>query len=102
MWRMAFAFANLGIPGAMVLSKNWTTKHRPQLVTQLVALLLSKENPAGILLNEVGNLTDLLKAQEREEFEAEGRGYDNIACGTSASKLSGLHSRSWRRTMLAA
>ena len=63
-WRMAVAFANVGIAGTMVRSKHWATKHRPRLLTQLVALLRSKENPAGILLNEIGNLSDLVQGQE--------------------------------------
>ena len=67
-WRMAFAFANVGIAGAMVKSSRWEKKHRPRLLTQLVALLWSTENPAGILLNEIGNLSDLVQGQEREKI----------------------------------
>ena len=67
-WRMAVDFANLGIAGTMVKSKHWATKHRRRLLAQLVALLQSKKNPAGILLNEIGNLSDLVQGQEREKI----------------------------------
>ena len=69
MWQMAFAFVNLGMSGAMLRSDKWWKTHRPLLVEQFMDLLLSDEKPAGIFLNEVGNLSDLLEAHERNEFE---------------------------------
>ena len=78
-WRMAFAFANVGISGTMVKSHNWAETHRLKLLTQLVALLQSKEEPAGIFLNEIGNLSDLVEGQEREKINGVLKDAFNIA-----------------------
>ena len=65
---MALAFANIGITGNTVSGSQRVKKHRPKLLDLFVALLQSKERPAGLLLNEVGNLNDLLQDLERQEF----------------------------------
>ena len=67
---MVLASANIGISGKMMLplGSDWARKHRPKLLDQFVALLESKERPAGLLLNEVGNLNDLLQEQQRQVF----------------------------------
>ena len=47
---------------------NWLKKHRPTLLKQFVELLEYK-NVIGLCLCEVGNLSDLLDAEDRREFE---------------------------------
>ena len=61
-------FANIGLARSAVVGTNWTKTHRPTLLRQFVDLLLSEERPAGLLLNEVCNLSDLLNADERSKY----------------------------------
>ena len=65
---MALAFANIGLARSAVVGTNWTKTHRPTLLRQFVDLLRSEKRPAGLLLNEVGNLSDLLQDDERNKF----------------------------------
>ena len=67
-WRMALAFANVGLTGTAASAKHWVNRRRPKLLQQFTALLQSEERPAGLLLNEVGNLSDLLVQDERQKF----------------------------------
>ena len=67
---MALAFANIGLAGKAVGGSRWAKHHRPKLLKQLVGLLTTQERPAGLLLNEVGNLSEVLDAQQRDEFNA--------------------------------
>ena len=96
-WRMAFAFANVGICGAMVKSRRWGTSYRLRPFTQLIALLESKENPAGILLNEVGNLGDLVQGQGARRPTAclRRRSTLPVLQSTAIPRFSGAMAKRW-------
>ena len=66
--RCALAFANIGLAGSAVLGAHWNGKHRPVLLRQFTSLLQTEPRPAGLLLCEVGNLSELLSVKQRREF----------------------------------
>jgi len=68
-WQCALAFADIGLPGSAVSGSHWSNKHRPALLRQFTRLLQTERRPAGLLLCEVGNLTELLKTEDRQEFD---------------------------------
>jgi hypothetical protein len=68
------AFSNIGLPAAGIRGKQWSNKHGPRL-TRLVTELFEASaghgrhhELLGILLNEVGNLSDLLDDKCRDTF----------------------------------
>ena len=75
-WDGLLAFANIGLPGAAVSGSQWTKKHRPRL-DKLVTDLFHESQHCdgkrhelnGILLNEVGNLSDLLDKNCKKKFD---------------------------------
>ena len=56
-WRVSLAFSNLGLAGAAFSGKRW--KEHKEVLVQLFTELLKKQ-VMGLLLNEVGNMDDLL------------------------------------------
>ena len=65
-WNGALAFSNIGLSGKAVSGSKWS-KHRERLVKLVVDLLTTKPL-LGVLLNEVGNLTDKLDPNDRRKF----------------------------------
>ena len=68
-WTGAFAFSNLGLPGAAFQGNNWRKKHAGKLREMFSNLLMTKQEPQGILLCEVGNLSDPITPEGRERLE---------------------------------
>ena len=66
-WQVAVAFSNIGLPGEAIDSDNWGRKHRPRLKRLLKQLL--DEEVVGILLCEVGNMSDLVTTAGKALFE---------------------------------
>ena len=56
-WRGSFAFANIGMAGSAFTGKEWYEKHNPALKELFTGLL--NQQAQGLLLNEVGNMSDL-------------------------------------------
>ena len=62
------AFSNVGLPGGAIHGKSWDL-HRECLARMVYNLLISSSwRVVGILLNEVGNLDDLLDTEAKEKF----------------------------------
>ena len=68
-WTGAFAFSNLGLPGAAFQGNNWRKKHAGKLREMFSNLLLTKQEPQGILLCEVGNFSDPITPKGRQRLE---------------------------------
>ena len=67
-WRVGLAYTNIGLPGKAFEGKDWP-KHRRTL-WELFTNLLKEEGPiVGLLLNEVGNLDDLLSKEGKQRLE---------------------------------
>ena len=56
-WRAALAYSNIGLAGNAFTSKKWYTKHRGVFLELFTKLL--RTPVLGLLLNEVGNMSDL-------------------------------------------
>ena len=73
-WEGTLAFSNIGLAGAAVRGNQWSNKHRPRLVRLVNELFEANAGHGrhhkllGILLNEVGNLSDLLDDECRNTF----------------------------------
>ena len=73
-WEGTLAFSNIGLPATGIRGRHWSNKHGPRLtrlVTELFEANAHDERPhqlLGILLNEVGNLSDLLDGECRDKF----------------------------------
>ena len=65
----AFAFSNIGMPGEAFEGVNWQKKHVGKLRVIFSSLLRTKEKPQGILLCEVGNLSDPITPEGRKRLE---------------------------------
>ena len=70
-WTGAFAFSNIGLPGAAFRGKGWLKKHAGNLRELLSNLLMTEQKLQGILLCEVGNVSDPITLEYREQFEVE-------------------------------
>ena len=68
-WTSAFAFSNVGLPGAAFQGVNWQNKHAGKLRDLFSNLLMTKQKPQGILLCEVGNISDPITPEGRERLE---------------------------------
>jgi hypothetical protein len=68
-WGGAFAYSNLGLPGAGFSGPHWANKHRPVLLKLFTELMSSDYPVLGLLLCEVGNLDDLLDATGKKRLE---------------------------------
>ena len=68
-WDGAFAFSNAGMAGAAFEGPKWQKKHAGKLGEIFSNLLMTKQKPQAILLNEVGNLTDPITTEGRERLE---------------------------------
>ena len=73
-WEGTLAFSNIGLPGIAVGGRHWLRKHRPRLlrlVSELFEASAGHGRPhelQGILLNEVGNMSDLLNDECKDKF----------------------------------
>ena len=65
----AFAFSNIGLSGAAFQGANWEKKHAGKLRKLFSNLLMTKQQPQGIFLCEVGNLSDPITKVGRWELE---------------------------------
>ena len=68
-WTSAFAFSNIGLPGAVFQGVNWQKKHAGKLREMFSNLLMTKQKPEGILLCEVGNISDPITSEGRERLK---------------------------------
>ena len=72
-WEGCLAFSNIGLAGDAVRGKNWSRKHGPRvfkLVTELFKACQGRRHEVlGVLLNEVGNMSDLLDPTCKDKFE---------------------------------
>ena len=68
-WNGALAFSNIGLAGAGFLGPNWQRKHAGNLLEIFSNLLMTKQKPQAILLNEVGNLSDPITPEGKERLE---------------------------------
>ena len=68
-WTGAFAFSNVGLPGSAFQGNNWQKKHAGNLQEIFSDLLMTNQKPQGILLCEVGNLSDPITPEGRERLE---------------------------------
>ena len=70
-WRAALAYSNIGLPGKAFTKKHWR-KHEKGLLKLFTDLL--KEKVLGLLVNEVGNMSDLVtvdgKTRQEEVLKA--------------------------------
>ena len=66
-WRAALAYSNIGLAGNAFTSKKWYTKHRGVLLELFTKLL--RTPVLGLLLNEVGNMSDLLTEEGKEKLQ---------------------------------
>ena len=65
----AFAFSNIGLAGSAFQGNNWQKKHAGKLQEIFSDLLMTNQKPQGILLCEVGNLSDPITPEGRERLE---------------------------------
>ena len=65
-WNGCLAFSNIGLSGEAIRGSRWQ-KHRKR-VFNIVVKLLTTKRLLGVLLNEVGNLSDLLDPKSKEKF----------------------------------
>ena len=75
-WNGMVAFANIGLPGAAVSGSQWTKKHRARLIKLVTDLFHESQHCDGrrhelngILLNEVGNMSDLCDENCKKKFD---------------------------------
>ena len=68
-WTSAVACSNLGLPGAAFEGGLWHKKHVGKLRELFSNLLMTNEKPQGILLCEVGSLSDLITPEGRFNLE---------------------------------
>ena len=68
-WRAALAYSNLGLAGAAFTGKDWKKKHTNALLQLFTELMLSEQRVLGLLLCEVGNMSDLLAAEGKKRLE---------------------------------
>ena len=68
-WIGAIAFSNLGLPGSAFTGNKWSKVHKPALLELFIQLLVAEERPQGLLLCEVGNLSDLITPEGRSRLE---------------------------------
>ena len=66
---MAFAFANVGLPGAAFLGGDWAKIHARKLQETCSSLLMMEQKPQTILLCGVGNVSDPITPEGRERLE---------------------------------
>ena len=66
-WRVSLAFSNIGLAGKAFSGKRWN-EHKKVLVQLFTELL--KNEVKGVLLNEVGNMDDLLTPESRNRLES--------------------------------
>ena len=66
-WRGVLAYSNIGLAGNAFTSKNWYTKHRGVLLELFTELL--RTPVLGLLLNEVGNMSDLPTEEGKEKLQ---------------------------------
>ena len=74
-WEGTLAFSNTGLAAEAVRGKHWSGKHRSRL-TRLVTELFEacagqgrRNELLGVLLNEVGNMSDLFDDDCRDKFK---------------------------------
>ena len=69
-WNGAFAFTNIGLPGAAFEGKEWNkrTPVKTKLKAIFSELLMTKERPQGIFLCEVGNRDDPISLGGKERL----------------------------------
>ena len=65
----AFAFSNIGLAGSAFQGNNWQKKHAGNLREIFSALLRTNQKPQGILLCEVGNLSEPITPTGRQRLE---------------------------------
>ena len=68
-WTGALAFTNLNLPGSAFTGEKWYETHEPALLDLFTQLLKAEERPQGLLLCEVGNLSDLITAEGKTRLE---------------------------------
>ena len=74
-WNGTVAFANIGLPGAAISGSQWAKKHRARLIKLVTELFHESQHCDGkrhelngILLNEVGNMSDLCDENCKKKF----------------------------------
>ena len=60
---------NIGLPGKAFHSKEWTRKHQPRLLQLFTELMSHEQRVMGLLLCEVGNLSEPLDEEAKEKCE---------------------------------
>ena len=68
-WTGALAFTNIGLAGSAFSGSQWLSKHQHVLLGLFTELLNADERPQGLLLCEVGNLSDLITAEGKTRLE---------------------------------
>ena len=66
-WVVSLAFSNTGLSGSAVTGNAWEKRHNPKLLKLCTKLL--EEQARGLLLNEVGSMSDLVTVPGRERLE---------------------------------
>ena len=68
-WTGALAFTNIGLAGSAFTGQKWLKTHYPALLNLFTLLLKAKERPQGLLLCEVGNLSDVISPEGKRRLE---------------------------------
>ena len=68
-WTCALAFTNIGLAGSAFTGNLWSKKHQPALRELFTQLLKADERPQGLLLCEVGNLSDPITAEGQSRLK---------------------------------